>query len=413
MEAEVLETPTVAVSRHPWPRIVRSYGSLVADEIAVIGSRVEGRVDQVHVDLGDAVTAGTPIVTLRQNEFRMRVEHSEAQLLQARAAVGLAAGDPAEQLSPENAPPVLEQKAVWTEALAAVERAKQLVVRNSISAAEFEQLTATAAVSDARYRSALNGAREKIALISVREAELSLVREALTDTVICAPFASQIQQKQVSPGTYVRIGDAVATVVRTNPLRFRGSVPERHALSLAVGQQVQLQIESVAAPVDVEVTRISPAVDLQSRSLVFEAVVDNHDGDYRSGLFAEARVVTDPQAQAIVIPASSLIEFAGVEKVWKVVDGEALEQQVLTGERRDSGIAVLEGVIEGDVILLDATAGRRARVVPLAVTTTGAARPDVTEQAVAGAMSGTSAENPPLTASPGGPKSPANSSPAR
>lgn len=132
-----------------------------------------------------------------------------------------------------------------------------------------------------------------------------------------------------------------------------------------MGQAVQLQIESVAQPETAEISRISPAVDLASRSLLFEAVLDNSDSRLRSGLFAEARIVTDPKAMTIVIPASALVEFAGTEKVWKVVDGESREQQVLTGERRPNGIQIVQGLVAGDIILLNGSSGRSANVIPI------------------------------------------------
>ena len=363
-ELPVLEAEVLTVEPESWPVIVRSYGSLIPDEIAVLGSRIEGRVEAVHADLGDHVTAGTPLVTLSQAEFKLRVQQAEAQLLQTRSAVGLRTNDKVADLNSENAPPVVEQKALWNEAKGNLERAEKLQDRNSISSSEMQQIVATAAVSEARYRSALNGVHEKIALIGVREAELSLAREALADTVIVASFDGLVQHKQVSPGTYVRVGDPVATVVRTNQLRFRGTIPERYALQLSVGQPVQLQIESVSEPLNVSVSRISPAVDLSSRSLVFEAVVENLEERLRSGLFAEARIVTDATATDLVVPQSAVVEFAGAEKVWQVVDGESREQQVLAGERRDNRVQILQGLSAGDVILLDGDVGKPAKVIP-------------------------------------------------
>ncbi len=362
-ELPVIEADVVVVDLQPWPRIIRSHGSLIADETAVIGSRLEGRVDQVHVDLGDAIKAGTPLVTLKQAEFRLRVEQAEAQLLQTRSAVGLEGDQPVSELNPENAPPVREQKALWIEAQANVERARQLRERNTITPVEFEQIAANAAVTEARYKAALNSVREKIALIGVREAELSLARESLLDTVIRVPFDGFLQQRQVSPGTYVRVGDSVGTVVRTDQLRFRGTIPERYARNLATGQPVQLQIESMATPLTVMVTRISPALDVMSRSLLFEALIENTDQKYRSGLFAEARIVVNEDSQTIAIPTSALLEFAGAEKVWKVVNGESQEQQVLAGERREGLVEIKEGLSVGDVILEDVSQGIRARVI--------------------------------------------------
>lgn len=358
----VLTAEVVEVAPQLWPRVVRSHGNLIPDDRAVIGSRIDGRVDTVHVDLGDRVQAGDALVTLSQAELKLRVQQAEAMLLQARSAVGLRPDVPLSELSPENAPPVLEQKAVWNEAQANLKRSARLLDRNAIASSEIEQMEASVAVAEARFRSALNGVQEKIALIGVREAELSLAREDLANSVIVAPFDGVVQERSVSPGTYVQTGQATATIVRLDQLRFRGTIPERYALDLKIGQQVELQIESVSEPRLVTITRMSPALDLASRSLVFEAVIENGDGSLRSGLFAEARIVTDAQATAIVVPESVLVEFAGAEKVWKVVDGEAREQVVLTGERRPAGIEILQGLKVGDILLADGAAGMVARI---------------------------------------------------
>ena len=93
-------------------------------------------------------------------------------------------------------------------------------------------------------------------------------------------------------------------------------------MELKVCQSLQLQIESIDEPVTATISRTSPAIDLASRSLQFEAVIDNSDGRLRSGLFAEARIVINSNATAIAVPPSSLVDFAGAEKVWKVVNGE-------------------------------------------------------------------------------------------
>ncbi len=198
--------------------------------------------------------------------------------------------------------------------------------------------------------------------MKVRAAELALARQNLDDTIIRAQFDGEVQQKQVAPGRYVRVGDALMTVVRTNPLRFRGQIPERYALALSAGQKLKLDVQMVDEPLDVEITRISPTVDLQSRGLLFEAVVPNSNDGLRSGLFAEAEIVIDSAATAIVIPQSALVEFAGAEKVWKVVDGKCSEQVVLSGERRENGIEILQGLKPGDVIVSDGSQGRAAIV---------------------------------------------------
>jgi RND family efflux transporter MFP subunit len=350
-----------------WPATVRTQGSLIADEITIVSAKVAGRINQVNFDLGDEIPADAIIATLDDNDFKLEVALAQAQLMQARAALGLSPSDPVESLNPSNAPPVREAKAVWDETRARVARIRQLQqnTRNTVTQEEYDQAVAAEGAAEARHAAAINGVKEKIALIHVRSSELNVAQQRLADTVILSPFEGLVQQRQVAHGSFVQIGDPIVTLARTGVVRFRGTIPERHAHRLALGQQVRLKIEGVAEPRIAQVTRISPGVTEASRSLAFEALVNNADGSLRTGLFAEAEVVVDPNAQALIVPRSGLIEFAGTEKVWKVVSGQSKEQLVQTARRTDQFVEITSGLAPGDEILAQAALGRVAKVIPL------------------------------------------------
>ncbi len=361
----LVKAAVLTVAPRPWPAIVKTQGSLIADEVTVVGAKVGGRVADVRVDLGDLVTAGAPLAVLDQQEFKLQIILAQAQLTQARAALGLAPESPLASLKPETSPPVREAKAVWDETITRIERLRPLAARNAVTKDELEQAEADEGVASAKYSAAVNGVREKIALIGVRAAELSVAEQRLADTSIAAPFDGLIQLRHVGPGSYVQVGSPVVTLVRTSTLRFRGTMPERHAHRLALGQQITLRFESRGEPQAAEITRISPGVDEMNRSLMFEAEVNNDAGAWRAGLFAEAEVIVDPQAQALVIPPSAIVEFAGVEKVWKLVDGIAQEQPVRTSRRTADAVEIVGGLAAGDTILVDASQGQVARIEPI------------------------------------------------
>jgi RND family efflux transporter MFP subunit len=356
----------ITVEPRPWPLTVRAHGSLIGDEVAVVGAKVAGRVAEVHVDLGDAVTKGDPLVTLDQEEFRLEISQMEAQLGQACAAVGLKMGDSVEKLNPEKAPPVRQAKALWDEAKTNLVRVRQLLSQTATSESEHERIATAERVAESQHASSMNAVNEKIAEIRVRSAELDIARQRLEEAIVRAPFDGLVEQRRVAQGSFVQVGQAIATVVSTNRLRFRATMSERLAHQLAVGREVRLHLESGKKPRVVTVSRISPAVDELSRALVFEADVDNADNQLRSGLFAEAEVVLDPEARALVVPASAVAEFAGVDKVWKVVNGLTEEQVVRTGQRRDEGIQIISGLTGGESILRNAQEGRVGRVEELA-----------------------------------------------
>ncbi len=365
-ELPLLKAAVLTVDERPWPAIVKTQGSLIADEVTVVGAKLGGRVADVRVDLGDLVTAGAPLAVLDQQEFKLQIVLAQAQLTQARAALGLPPESPVESLKPENSPPVREARAVWDEVVTRIERLRPLAARNAVTKDELEQAIADEGVASAKYSAAVNGVREKIALIGVRAAELSVAEQRLADTTIVAPFDGHIQRRHVGPGSYVQAGSPIVTLVRTSTLRFRGTIPERHAHRLAIGQQITLRFESGGEPQAAEITRISPGVDEMNRSLEFEAEVNNDAGTLRAGLFAEADVIVDAQAQALVIPPAAIAEFAGVEKVWKLVDGVAQEEPVRTARRSQEAVEIVSGLARGDTILIDASQGQVARIEPIA-----------------------------------------------
>ncbi len=363
-EAPVLQAETLVVQQATWPTIVRCQGTLYADETAAVGARVAGRVAAVHVELGDAVKQGQPLVSLQTDEFELLVAQAEAELAQARSAVGLLEGEPVERLSPENSPPVRQERAVWDEAKASLRRAKSLFEQNAISRGEFDLASSAERVAEASYAAAINSVREKIAIIGVRTVALEVARQRLDDAVIRAPFDGYVESRRVAPGSYISAGAAVVSLTRTDPIWFRGTLPERYVAQLTTGLQIAVRIQSLSQPVTATITRISPSLDLATRSLAFEARIDNPQQQYRSGLFAQADVVLNADSQSLVVPESAVSDFAGTEKVWKLVDGVAQQFEIATGVRRNGFVEVVEGLSSGDHILTDASIGRVAQVVP-------------------------------------------------
>lgn len=71
------------------------------------------------------------------------------------------------------------------------------------------------------------------------------------------------------------------------------------------------------------------------------------------GLFAEAQIVVDPDATALAVPAGAVREFAGVQKVWTVREGRAVEQPVQIGRRSDEWVEITGGVASGDLVIVE------------------------------------------------------------
>lgn len=355
----------VTAALEPWPTTVRVQGSLLADEDAVIGSKLAGRVEKVNIDLGAVVKRGTALVELDQDELKLRVQQSRAMLEQACSAIGKTPDDDETTLDFEQSPPVMLERALVDEAKAAVKRAEQLLPTRAMTDAEYETFVAQLKTAEARYLSAVNSVREQVALIGVRRAELAVAEQQLADAVIVAPFDAIVDAKRVSPGAYVQLGQAVAALVRIDRLRFTAGVPESRASRIEVGKPVSIRVAGIEKPIDVEVSRVSPTVVQSSRSVRIEADVPNPDLALQAGLFAQAEILIDADATALAVPASAVTQFAGVQKVWTVRDGRCAQTTVRIGRRDDERIEILSGLEPGAVIVAVAAEGHDGPVIPV------------------------------------------------
>ena len=346
----------------PWPRVVRAQGTLIEDEYALFGAKVAGRVKEVLVDIGTPVEAGQSVAVLDTEEFDLMIQQAEAQVAQARATLGLKPGVPDDQLDPRQAAPVLEERAMLEEARLNVERVKNLAGKGVLTQEEIQARESALHVAEARYAASLNAVREQIALLKLRRAVLALAEQHRQDATLRAPFVGVIQETYVAPGSYLTVGQQVAALVRTNPLRFRAGVPERSAVGVTVGQPLSIMLEGQSKPVQARISRISPALDVSSRSLVIEADIENSSGRLRTGLFAEAEILVDTDQQALAVPERSVVSFGGVDKVWKVNESKAHPQPIRIGRRDGDLVEVLDGLKPGDMVLSNGEQGREGMV---------------------------------------------------
>jgi membrane fusion protein (multidrug efflux system) len=359
------EVAVVRARIEPWPLTIPIQGSMLAYEDSVVGSKLAGRVNEIPVDLGSVVRKGDVLMKLVRSELDLRVELAEAQLKQACATIGITPSADETQFDATTAPGVAMERAMVNEAQRTVNRAQQLLSSRAVTEQEFDTMVAQLQAAEARYNAALNLVGEQISLIGVRRKELALAQQMVKDSEVVAPFEGVVGERLVSPGEFVGVGQAVVTLVRSHPLRFTAGVPESRAAEIHVGQKVDIkQGLNVPRPIPTIISRVSPTVMQATRSILIEADVPNESLEFQAGLFAEAEVVVNPDARALVLPLTAVSRFAGVQKVWLVEDGVAKQQTIRTGREAAERVEIVDGLTEGTVVVLDANEGHDGPVIP-------------------------------------------------
>ena len=341
----------VAAAEMTTDRRVSANGTLAADELVVLGAKVAGRVSEIPVDLGSRVRKGQPIAKLDPTDAQLRVEQAVAALQQARARLGLSPDGTDDRIDPEKTALVRQARAVLDEAKLTHERTVRLVTQDLVARAALDGAVSALGVAEARYQDAIEEVRNRQALLLQRRSELELARQQLSDTVVVSPIEGAVSEKRANVGEYLAAGGQVATLVKLHPLRLRLAVPEREAGNVKIGQPVVVTVEGAAGESRGRVVRVSPSIAESSRTLTIEAEVPNEKATLRPGAFAAADIVVAGDLKVVTVPASAVVTFAGVEKVFTVNKGKSVEVRVRTGRRQGDRIEILTGVAVGTMVV--------------------------------------------------------------
>jgi RND family efflux transporter MFP subunit len=349
---EPLPVATAPIVERRVDRYAEVVGTLKADQQVVVSSELKGTIAELPVDLGSTVRQGQVLARLSSREFQLRVDQAEAALQQARARLGLR-GD-SKQLSPEQNSEVRQAKAALDEARLRYDRAATLIKNGDIPQERYDQAEIGFRSAEARYQAAQDNFYNQIAVIEQRVAELQLAQKELNDATIRCPLDGTVSVRHVTRGEYIKAETPIVTIVKSNPLRLQAVVPEVAVSSIRVNIPVTLSIDAYPGRTfKGSISRVSPSLDEKARTLTVEATVDNADGALKPGLFAKVQVLVNRQSPAVMVPAESLLTFAGLTKLFVVENDHVVERVVKTGLKDGDYIEILEGARVGERVAVE------------------------------------------------------------
>jgi HlyD family secretion protein len=217
-----------ACEAEPPPNEVRASGHVEATEVR-LAPEVGGRITELHVKEGDAVTVGAVILRLDPRDTQLAVDRARAELQQAMAQLKLLeAGSRREDIAQSQAQAqaardeVAAARAELTAAEADLQRFEALLEANAGSRKQRDDARARRDVARERLQAAESrvraaeqgtarlraGARaEEIAAARARVAAAQVAvasaEEALSDTTLRSPIAGVVTEKLVSVGEVV------------------------------------------------------------------------------------------------------------------------------------------------------------------------------------------------------------------
>jgi membrane fusion protein (multidrug efflux system) len=205
---------------------------------------------------------------------------------------------------------------------------------------------------DAVSREAYEQAQTELAML---RADIDLVKANIAQTELRAPFDGVIGFRHVSEGAYVSPTTPIARLSKIVPLKISFAVPEKYVDALRHGTKVHFTVEGFLDAFEAEVYAISSSVDLGTRQLDVKAVYPNYRGHLMPGRYAAVSITLYDHPSAIVIPAEAVIKEMGVDKVYVYRSGVAEPIAIQPGQRTESRVEVITGLIPGDTLITTGT----------------------------------------------------------
>ncbi len=357
-----VEVTTVPAIMRELPRFFEATGSLSGDEQTDVSPSIAGKVVAVGVEMGSYVRRGQTIVRLDDVDSKLRVQQTQAQVDQAKAALRQAEEKvgirPGQNFEPNKLPEVANARVALELAEKNLRRSEKLIESGDISRSVYDQQKAQRDQLREQYEAALSLARQNYAAVMTAranvanaESQLNLARRSQSYANVYSPIDGYVSDRPADLGEYVSTTTKVATVVRTNPLRVRIDIPEQAIPTVSVGQSVS--VTTSAWPdqnFSGRIARISPNVTPTSRTLTVEAEIENSNGALKPGQFATVRILQARAAPAVLVPARAVRTESGVSRVFIIKDGHAQERQVQLGQNEGDLVEIKSGVAADEIV---------------------------------------------------------------
>lgn len=325
MQPKQVPVLTMHVIQKDTPMVYEFVGEVEARDEVPIKANVSGTVIAKHVKGGEYVTKGQPLFTIDARQYEATTWNARAQLADARATLSRVQRD--------------------------VARYETLASQNAIARQTLDNIRAEE--------------QQALAQVEARSASLNQAEVDLNDTLVRSPIDGKLDTKDISIGTYAKLGDTVlATVSSTDPVRVKFSISEneyiklvqaRQNLKTATSRDLELTLsDGTVYKYKGKVEQVDRALSSNTGTLTIKAVFDNPDGLLVPGMFARLKAQGDVRPNALLVPQKAVQELLDKTFISVVnAEGKSEMRAVKMGARIGNLWLVESGLQAGDVIIVE------------------------------------------------------------
>jgi HlyD family secretion protein len=318
-----------------------------------------GQITAVHVEEGALVTAGQPLVTLKNTNLELQVIGAEAQLTEQLNYLSTTRQN-FEQSRLRNQRDLIDIDYQIDRLIRELARRRPLLATGGVTQGQLDDLEAELT----RYRSLRGPVQRQLQLddefsanqltrmsdaLDTMNQNLAIARDNLRNLVITAPIAGQLTSLEANAGESKAPGQRVGQVDELDAFKVSAFVDEFYLSRVAVGQLAEVELDG--RRYGLEVLKEYPGV--RDRQFEIDLMFTGEPPQIRRGQTVRMRLEIGQPADTLVLANGAFYDDTGGHWVF-VVDrsgGFAERRGVRFGRRNPEGIEVLEGLREGERVI--------------------------------------------------------------
>jgi multidrug efflux pump subunit AcrA (membrane-fusion protein) len=332
---------------------------------AAIAPKISAPVHKFYVQRGARVKEGQLLATLENTDLAAAALDNKGSYMAAEAAYATAtkAQVPEDTLKAES--DVAQAKASLDLNLSIVKSRKQLFAEGAIPGRDLDTAQAALVQAQAAYDAAAKHL-ESVRSVS-RDAALKSAQGQLTSaegkykgataqvsySEIRSPIDGVVTDRPLFAGETAAAGAPLVTVMDTSSLLAKTHLAQSVAQRMKVGDEASVAVPGLAKPVSAKVDLISPALDPGSTTVEVWLRIDNQSGILKVGTPVKVSIAGRTAAQALKIPASSILTAEDGSKSAMIVgaDGAAHKKAITIGIADAEQVQVSDGLGPSDLVI--------------------------------------------------------------
>ena len=326
-QADVMRVRVDTVRQVRFSQTVSVIGRLVAQQAGVVAARINGPIEAFEVEVGDRVEVGQVIAILDATALEARRDFYAGKLNESKAKL-------------------------------AVKKAEQALAHQNYK--RVEKLKKSAAFSQARFDDAKQNlviaraeASQAETAIAAAAAELNLAEINLYNARVRAPYPGVITERLTEAGAYVQVGAPVIHMIGDRNLEIEAEVPFQHLAGIEPGIEMRLWLDDGTEHSAV-VRALLPSENPLTRTRAVRFVPDI--GTTLRPLAHDQSVTLEipigRERQVLTVHKDAIVKRKGKDIVYVADGNEVVAREVRLGAAVGSRMEVLDGLAEGDKVVV-------------------------------------------------------------